>query len=582
MGIPAVQGYTFSPLGPEPGLTRRTLSREPLPAWVDVEVMQLAASVRLVCALLCLAVVLRQSGALAPVMAVALPGYALWAAMRWWHARSAASLPTGSVVDSVVDVAWGLLMLRAVPSLGALPLALLVPPFATAALLHGTRRALLLGMAASLAVLVEGPPWTWFAPALPPHAAERLGSADLAAAVALIALCSGLAMRPMEARRQRRARLLQRTADIDPRHGLETTAVQIARILRQSSGAPVVALSLPTMAGGHAWFSTDAEGDFAASASTQRQIEGLLADLPGQALSNAPLHPLARLFGTSAAGMARPAQGPLHGRLADLGRLLQIEHLAVIPLLRDGHRRGHALLGWHTPAAGPAGAADLAETAPDLTRLLEAAELIDQLQDEAAGHERSRIGRDLHDSAIQPYLGLKFAVESVARQAAADNPLRPDLDALAEMVNAEILTLRELISTLRTGSAQGDNALVPAVRRLVQRFSRLFGIEVQLDCPATLHTSRALAAAVFQLVNEALNNVRKHTGARRTWIRIEHRDQTLHLYIRDNAGTLQGRRMPDFVPAALAERVGDLGGLLEVGHADAFDTELHLSVPERP
>ena len=64
----------------------------------------------------------------------------------------------------------------------------------------------------------------------------------------------------------------------------------------------------------------------------------------------------------------------------------------------------------------------------------------------------SRRRVDLHDSAIQPYLGLKYAVECVAMRIPAENPARAEVDALAELVNAEVASLRELISGLRTGA----------------------------------------------------------------------------------------------------------------------------------
>lgn len=574
MSIPAVQGYRFAATWPHQDRTETDPVRQQDQHRPSVETQQLAAGVRLVSALLCLGVVLRQSTGFGPEL-LAPAGLSLWAAARLWRIPLA-GWPQGawSVTDGILDVLWIGLLLRTAAGIESMLLVMLVQPLLMTALVLGTRPALLLGTGAIAAVLLEG------ALRMPSPGLLHLPEPTLALALAvgMITVCSTVLVQPMDALRQRRTLLLPRLLDsIDPRRGLEATTAQIARTLRQLSGVPIVALTLPTATGGSAWFSSDAEGDFAASAPTHRQIERLLADLPEQVLSSAPRRLHTRLLGLDDAA---PTDGSVRNLLTELGRLLQVEHLTVIPLRRDGRDRGHALLGWNRPAAKHVRSQDLIEIAPELVRLLDSAELVDLLQDEAAGHERSRIGRDLHDSAIQPYLGLKFAVEGLVQRADADNPLRQDLEALAQMVNSEIASLREVISLLRTGSTQGDNALVPAVRRLVQRFPRLFGVDVQLDCPATLNTSRALAGMLFQLINEALNNVRKHTSARRIWIRIERQDHTLHLRIRDNAGSLQGRRLPDFVPATLAERVADLGGTLDIGHADALDTELHITVPD--
>lgn len=576
MGIPAVTGYTLPSARSNQSRAGTDLVRWPDRGWLGLEIQQLEAGIRLACALLCLGVVLRQTGGVGLGSALAPLGYCLWAIACLWRAPSAGTRQTGAVTDSVIDVVWVVLMLRTTVGVESMLLVTLVQPMFMTTLVLGPRPALLVGASAVAALLMEGTMRT------PGAGLQRPQEPELAVALALalITICSTVLVQPMGALRQRRALLLQLVDGIDPRRGLDATTGQIARLLRQLSGVPIVALTLPTTTGGPAWFSSDAEGDFAASAPTHRQLERLLADLPEQVLSNGPRQWHARLLGLDQA--VRPSDGRVQGLLTDLGRLMQVEHLTVIPLLRDGRCRGHALLGWNRPAAESERTRGLIDAAPELVRLIDTAELVDLLQDEAAGHERSRIGRDLHDSAIQPYLGLKFAVEGMAQRADADNPLRQDLEALAQMVNSEIASLRELISLLRTGGTQGDNALVPAVRRLVRRFSQLFGVEVQLDCPATLHTSRALAGMLFQLINEALNNVRKHTSARRVWIRIERRDEALHLHIRDNAGSMQGQRLPDFVPATLAERVADLGGVLDIGHADELDTELHITVPDQP
>jgi len=575
LSIPAAQGYRSAATWPDQGRAETDPVRLRPQDRQSLEAQQLAAGTWLVSALLCLGVVLRHSVGFGPGLLAPL-GFSVWAAARLWRISQAGRPLSGwFVTDSVIDMLWVGLMLRTTAGTESMLLVMLIQPLFMSTLVLGTRPALLMGTGAIAAVLMEGAIRMPSAGLLHPQEP----TAALAMAVALITVCSTVLVRPMDALRQRRALLLQGLDSIDPRRGLEATAAQIACSLRQLSGAPIVALSQPTATGGATWFSSDAEGEFAASAPTHRQIGRLLADLPEQVLSNAPRRLHTRLLGPD---QAAAPDGRMQRLLAELGHLLQVEHLTVIALRRDGRCRGHALLGWSRPAAKHERSQDLGEIAPELVRLLESAELVDLLQDEAAGHERARIGRDLHDSAIQPYLGLKFAVEGLAQRAEADNPLRQDLEALAQMVHSEIASLREVISLLRTGSTQGDNALVPAVRRLAQRFPRLFGVDVQLDCPATLNTSRALAGMLFQLINEALNNVRKHTSARRIWIRIERQDQSLHLRIRDNAGSLQGRRLPDFVPATLAERVADLGGTLDIGHADTLDTELHITVPDQP
>jgi signal transduction histidine kinase len=269
----------------------------------------------------------------------------------------------------------------------------------------------------------------------------------------------------------------------------------------------------------------------------------------------------------------------LRERMAALAELLEVRVLVVVPLTRYRRRHGHLLLGLPAVGSRHQDVLALSHAAPELLRIVEQAALVDQLQDESASHERARIGRDLHDSAIQPYLGLKYAVESVALRTAPDNPARGDIDALADLVNGEVAALRELISGLRSDAGPGDNALVPAVRRQVKRFALLFGIDVEIHCPDSLPTTRALADALFHMVNEALNNVRKHSPARRVWVRLWLDEGRVHLHVRDDAGSQRGAPTPPFEPVSLRSRVVELGGVLHISQPDGLNTEVAIQVP---
>jgi len=268
----------------------------------------------------------------------------------------------------------------------------------------------------------------------------------------------------------------------------------------------------------------------------------------------------------------------LESRRAHAGTL-GVRSLHVVPLTRYTRQHGHFVVGYRGSRSSMQNIRALASAAPELLRIVEQGTLVDQLQDESASHERARIGRDLHDSAIQPYLGLKYAVECVALRIAPDNPARAEVDALAALVNGEVAALRELISGLRTGNAQGDNSLVPAVRRQAKRFALLFGIDVEIESPDVLPTTRALAGSMFHMVNEALNNIRKHTVARHVHVALSVADASIRLAIRDDAGRIRGRKADDFKPTSLSERVAELGGSLAIGYPDGLNTELLIHIP---
>lgn len=530
------------------------------------------AGMRAIVAMLCTLLLLGFAQPPGPLVATVLLSYGTWSAYVLWN--EATGRPLGhTLVQYWIDVGWtAAMLLLTSPSNNDMFVLTLVQPVVLASIGYGVRRGVQLALFAAVAVIVDRD--NLLAQALGNSGARALpalGVLALAPAAALLA-------RPMSVLRQRLALVSEIEATLDPRRGLESVSARLVDQLRVGTGAQVVGLVLPSASGAPAMMGSVEEGSFRTSAAVHARLEGLLADSPEIPLTHVRPHrwPFGRGIRLHGSGKASPG---LRERMDALAELLEVRTLVVVPLTRYGLRYGHLLLGLTDARNRNQDVTALAHAAPELLRLVEQAALVDQLQTESEAHERARIGRDLHDSAIQPYLGLKYAVECVALRIPRDNPARAEVDALAELVNGEVGALRELISGLRTGNGPGDNALVPAVRRQVRRFALLFGIDVELDCPDTLVTTRALADSLFHMVNEALNNIRKHSGARHVWIRMHVEDSTFRLVLRDDAGSLAGRAAAPFKPGSLSERAEALGGQVDIKQPDGLNTELSIVIP---
>jgi len=386
--------------------------------------------------------------------------------------------------------------------------------------------------------------------------------------------------------RQRPVLVGQNESPLDPRRGLVALSAELVERLCRVTQAEVVALVLPSRLGGPAALASRTDGSFQARHEVHMRLEALLAQVPTRPVSHFqrrrwdPRRTTWQHITPSPHQTATPElPSGLPASLGELCQLLEVSSLHVVPLTRYAQSHGYFVVGCRGHRRLACHASALDTLVPEMLAILEQAALVDQLQEESAAHERARIGRDLHDSAIQPYLGLKFAVEAAAQRIPPDNPAREEIDALAELVNHEVAMLRELISGMRTGQGPQDDALMPAVRRQARRFGRLFGIEVQVSGPGTLPTSRALAGAVVHMVNEALNNVRKHAGAQRVWLVLTVGANRLHLRVRDDGGRVRGHQAPAFQPTSLSERVHELGGSLQVISPDGLDTELVIQIP---
>ncbi|HKW84605.1 MAG TPA: histidine kinase, partial [Burkholderiaceae bacterium] len=471
-----------------------------------------------------------------------------------------------------IDVVWSCLLIKLFSTGTAMMIVTLVHPVVLTSIGFGVAPGVMLALVAALVLLYDesselirllNVDWRQ---ALPP-----LLVLTLVPAAAVLA-------RPMSVLRRRLALIGDLESQLDPRRGLEPICAELVERLRVGTHADVVALVLPSKRGAPAMLASREDGSFRAKADVHANLESLLAETPAFPVSYFVRRwwdPRRRIRVHNKQPLPRGLAAALDG-LADI---LGVGSLHVVPLTRYAREHGHFVVGYGGVRSSLQDVSALSGAASELLRVVEQAALVDQLQDESASHERARIGRDLHDSAIQPYLGLKYAVECVALRIPPDNPARTEVDALATLVNSEIAALRELISGLRTGTQHGDNALVPAVRRQARRFALLFGIEVEVECPENLPTTRALASALFHMVNEALNNIRKHTVARHVRIALAVDGSTFRLVVRDDAGTVRGRPVDDFRPGSLSERAAELGGSLTVGQHDGINTELVIQVP---
>ena len=276
-------------------------------------------------------------------------------------------------------------------------------------------------------------------------------------------------------------------------------------------------------------------------------------------------------------GGVRSSNEADRGTMLALASLLGKENLLSVPLSGLGIGRLRLTLAGESIKVNVHSLAVLVQIAEQISPSVENAFLRERLATEAAETERARIGRDLHDSAIQPYIGLKFGLEAVQRRAGPDNPVAIDLANLVLMATKELTTMREVISGLRGSPGSGGAMLSNAVRRQASRFGQLFGIAVVVEIEGDMPVSRRIAGELFHIVAEGLSNIRRHTKARRAWIKLSAADGVLVLSIRNEIAPNKSA-VADFTPVSLSERAAALGGNVEVEH-DTSSTTVTVCVP---
>ena len=205
-------------------------------------------------------------------------------------------------------------------------------------------------------------------------------------------------------------------------------------------------------------------------------------------------------------------------------------------------------------------------------------ELVDRLASQASEYERQRISRDIHDSAIQPYIGLKLGLEALRRNMSNEGPVAGGLAELVERTDSVISDLRTYVGGLQgTASGEHSNVLTSSVERHAQQLGEFYGIAVDVKIATTANMNNRLAAEIFQIVREGLSNIKRHTSSAAARIRMASVNGDIVLDIENDNSA--GESQKTFTPRSITERALGLGGRVSVNVGDAGSTIVSIVIP---
>jgi signal transduction histidine kinase len=259
-----------------------------------------------------------------------------------------------------------------------------------------------------------------------------------------------------------------------------------------------------------------------------------------------------------------------------LGNLLDTERFATAPYRqRDGTFGRLFVIPGDPPARIDIDF--LMQLVSAISQAIENTQLTDELVLKAAEHERFRISLDIHDTTVQPYIGLKLGLDALNREAGESNPLSRRIGELLEMASMTIRDLRGYATALREKAPMSGNALMSAVHEQAERFNRFYGVEVDVESDPDLRIGASVAAEAFRIISEGLSNVLRHTAARRAFVRLTSGDGWLKLAIGNESA--HGTSPRSFIPRSISERAASLGGTSFVENSEDGHTIVHVSIP---
>lgn len=257
-----------------------------------------------------------------------------------------------------------------------------------------------------------------------------------------------------------------------------------------------------------------------------------------------------------------------------LSNLLDAQTFITVPFLQRDGSEGRLFLTGGRRAFDQSDIDFLTQACAAIATVVENITLMDELISRASEQEREKISRDLHDSTVQPYIGLKLALDALLREAGRDNRISARLSELVDMAGMTIRDLRTVAAVTGKPTMPGSY-LLDAIRGKIERLRRFYGIDVRLDAVLSSELNGRTATDVFHIVSEGLSNILRHTSARKAFVNVICEGRLLTVDIGNEAPDMP----PSFVPRSIRERAEALGGSTVVERdADGY-TVVRIVIP---
>src|SRR3954468_7824782 len=200
--------------------------------------------------------------------------------------------------------------------------------------------------------------------------------------------------------------------------------------------------------------------------------------------------------------------------------------------------------------------------------------------------ERRRIARELHDQMGQNLTALNVGLKSLL-DGQSRSGLGSRVQHLQELATQTARDLHRVAVELRP-AALDDLGLVKAIRALIETWSTRYRIEVDFEAGQYKGAgiSSEIETILYRIIQEALNNVAKHSGATRVAIILRRTDEQVQAIIEDDGRGFDARVTSQSPNASgrlgllgIQERLGIVGGSFKIESAPKHGATLFVRIP---
>jgi signal transduction histidine kinase len=197
---------------------------------------------------------------------------------------------------------------------------------------------------------------------------------------------------------------------------------------------------------------------------------------------------------------------------------------------------------------------------------------------------RREIARELHDRVTQTLTTMLIELENFKVEQTGRQSVLRQVDVLQQSTRGALNNLRTVLYELR-GEDGVEVGLIDSLRTLLVRFEEGTQVAAQLSVtPSWPRRLRSVAALnIYRIIEEALTNVRLHSGARLVEVALSAMAGTLAVEVRDDGigAVHDGRtRKPGLGVIGMRERALLIGGRLEVVKAEGGGTIVRAVLPQ--
>lgn len=199
--------------------------------------------------------------------------------------------------------------------------------------------------------------------------------------------------------------------------------------------------------------------------------------------------------------------------------------------------------------------------------------------------ERKRIARDLHDDTLARITDLRRYIESVINSENLAPAVKKHLESSIQTLGNVTQEIRRIINALRPSMLDNVLGLIPAIENLLDELSKRSFNKIQTNLEtkiSKIKLSESDEIHLYRIIQEALNNVYKHSGASKVEILIEQQPGQILILVNDNGiGFQQDVPLNGFGLVDMKERAELIGANVQYLNKPAgFGSTLEITIPQ--